>query len=214
MTVLRICFVGDSMTNGTLDAAFLGWPGRLCQAERARGHDLTLYNLGVRADTSSLIAARWEAECRARLPDHTAGALVFAFGVNDMAEEPGIGLRVPVDRSLAEARGMLERAMAWKPTLWIGPAPVDMAQQPLSPGPGVVYDFDNGRIGALNAAYGQLAGDLGVPYLDMFTPLSAGTRWAEAVAAGDGVHADAGGYAEMARIVEGWPAWRAWFDAA
>lgn len=214
MTVLRICFVGDSMTNGTLDAEFLGWPGRLCRAERARGHDLTLYNLGVRADTSSLIADRWEAECRARLPDHSPSALVFAFGVNDMAEEPGSGPRVPVERSLAVARGMLQRAAAWKPTLWVGPAPVDMAQQPLNPGPGVIYDFDNGRIGTLNTAYRRLAADLGVPYLDMFTPLAEGTRWAEAVAAGDGVHADATGYAEMARIVENWPAWRAWFDAA
>lgn len=214
MTVLRICFVGDSITNGTLDAEFLGWPGRLCRAERARGHDLTLYNLGVRADTSALIAARWEGECRARLPDHTPGALVFAFGVNDMAEEPGSGLRVPGDRSLAVARSIIQRAAAWKPTLWIGPAPVDMAKQPLIPGPGVVYDFDNGRIGELSVAYGRLAQDLGVPYLDMFTPLSDCALWADAIAAGDGVHADAAGYAEMARRVADWPPWRAWFDAA
>ena len=59
MTILRICFVGDSITQGTADKEYLGWPGRLCAGERARGHDLTCYNLGVRADTTADIARRW-----------------------------------------------------------------------------------------------------------------------------------------------------------
>jgi len=29
MTALRVCFIGDSITNGTGDTAFLGWPGEL-----------------------------------------------------------------------------------------------------------------------------------------------------------------------------------------
>ena len=41
-------------------------------------------------------------------------------------------------------------------------------------------------------------------YLDSFLE--------SAFAAGDGVHADGAGYAEMARLIEAWPAWRAWFD--
>lgn len=212
MTTLRICFVGDSMTNGTLDAEYLGWPGRLCRAERSRGHDLTLYNLGVRADTSGMIEDRWEAECRARLPEHTPGALVFAFGVNDMAEELGLGLRVPIDDSLDIARRMMSAAAAWLPTLWIGPAPVDMARQPLKPAPGVSYDFDNERIGALSAAYAALSADLSIPYLDLFTPLSQDASWGQSVASGDGVHAISAGYERMANLIEAWPGWRAWFD--
>ncbi|MEM9685102.1 MAG: GDSL-type esterase/lipase family protein [Pseudomonadota bacterium] len=213
MTTLRICFVGDSMTNGTLDAEYLGWPGRLCRAEQARGHDLTLYNLGVRADTSTMIEARWHAECRARLPDHTPGALVFAFGVNDMAEEQGFGLRVPLADALATARRIIAPAAAWLPTLWIGPAPVDMARQPLKPAPGVTYDFDNGRIQELSAAYARLSEQLNIPYLDLFTPLSADADWSDAVASGDGVHAVSDGYRRIARLIEQWSAWRAWFDA-
>jgi lysophospholipase L1-like esterase len=46
MTTLRICFVGDSITTGTGDDDYLGWPGRLCAAERRRGHDISIYNLG------------------------------------------------------------------------------------------------------------------------------------------------------------------------
>ena len=211
MTTLRICFVGDSITNGTLDEAFLGWPGRLCEAERARGHDLTLYNLGIRADTSEMIAARWEAECRARLPAHTPGALVFAFGVNDTAEEAG-ALRVPQGASLAIARAMISEAKAWLPVLWVGPAPLDEAQQPLRPAPGVEYAFQNDRIEALSDAYANLAAELDVPYLDLFRPLSADKRWSDALRNGDGVHPTGAGYQAMYEIIGGWPAWRAWFD--
>ncbi|MEK9967464.1 MAG: GDSL family lipase, partial [Rhodospirillaceae bacterium] len=59
MATLRICFIGDSITVGSGDAGFLGWPGHLCVAETARGHDLTLYNNGVRGDTSAMIRPRW-----------------------------------------------------------------------------------------------------------------------------------------------------------
>lgn len=211
MTALRVCFVGDSITNGTADETFLGWPGRLCVAARAEGHDLTNYNLGVRADTSVLIAARWEAECRARLPEAVNGRLVFAFGVNDTAEEVGQGVRVPLARSLETAEAILARAKAWRPTLWIGPAPVVEAKQPLRPYPGLAYDFRNQRVGEYNAAYAALAARIGVSYLDVFRPLSAEPAWAQHVDAGDGVHPTAGGYDALAKLVGGWAAWRAWF---
>ena len=51
-----------------------------------------------------------------------------------------------------------------------------------------------------------------MPYLDLFTPLSADPRFAESMAAGDGIHPTAPGYAAMAELIESWPAWRKWFD--
>jgi len=212
MTVLRICFAGDSVTHGTGDPECLGWPGRVCAGERAAGHDVTLYNLGVRADTSALVGERWRAECAARLPDVQPGALVFSFGLNDAADQEGSGLRMTMDDSLDTARAVLAQAMAWKPTLWIGPTPVDETQQPFAAGSGIVYRFSNARTADLNAAFAVLAGDLGVPYLDLFTPLAADSRWPGCFAAGDGVHPANGGYAIMAERVAAWPAWRAWFD--
>ncbi len=208
MTTLRICFVGDSITNGTLDGDYLGWPGRLCMAERAAGHDVTLYNLGVRADTSADIAGRWLGECSVRLPDHVQGALVFAFGVNDAAEEEGVGLRVPLEQSVDNAREILTAARALHPTVWIGPAPVDESRQPIRPGPGVAYHFNNKRTAALNQAYAGLAETLSVPYLDVFTPLAASRAWAKALAGGDGVHPVAAGYALIADLVRAWQPWR------
>ena len=211
MTTLRICFVGDSITNGTADDACLGWPGRLCAAERARGHDVTIYNLGVRAETTAHIVPRWRQECAPRLPDHSPGALVFAFGVNDIAEEAG-ALRCPFVDSLANARRIVGEALAWKPVLWIGPAPVDESLQPLQPAPGVSYAFQNQRAADLSAAYGAAADELGVPFLDLFTPLAADRRYLESLKQADGVHPDAAGYAAIAEQVGRWADWRAWFD--
>lgn len=210
MTTLRICFVGDSITNGTLDDEVLGWCGRLCARERDRGHDLTCYNMGVRADTSEEIKARWRAECEPRLPPHVSGGLVFSFGVNDMADQEGIGLRVPTEQSLANASEMLFRASEWLPTLWIGPAPAEMSMQPLRIADTVVFDFKNDRTLELNNRFADLAAEMGVPYLDLFTPLAGDPRWSAALQAGDGVHPVADGYAQMAELVSAWSAWRVW----
>lgn len=210
MAIIRVCFVGDSITLGTNDEELMGWPGRLCHRAWADGHDVTLYNLGIRADTSALIQQRWRAECAARLPDHIQGRLVFAFGVNDTAIEQTGQLRVPQDRSVAIARAMLGEAKAWKPTLWVGPAPVRRTGQRVTPAAGVSYDFQNERIAALDLAYRALAGEIGVPYLPVYPKLIDSDAWHNAVAAGDGVHTAGIGYAMIARLMADWPAWKAW----
>lgn len=209
MTQMRICFVGDSLTNGTGDRAFLGWPGRVCRREVQAGHDITCYNLGIRAETTEMIRPRWQGECVPRLLDSFPGALVFSFGTNDTAEEAG-QTRVAFERSQENARAMISEAMDWKPTLWIGPPPIDESRQPFQAGPGSpVREFSNARIALLSDAFAAIAADMGVPYLDLFTPLSADGSWAAAV--GDGVHPPDAGYAIIAERVAGWDAWRRWF---
>ena len=211
MTVLRICFMGDSLTNGTGDAAYLGWPGRLCRRETRAGHDLTCYNLGIRAETTEMIRARWKGECAPRLLDGLPGALVFSFGTNDTAEEAG-KTRVAFDRSLENARAIITEAQDWKPLLWIGPPPIDETQQPLhSASAGTDRYFQNARVAALSDAFADIARDLCVPYLDLFTPLAADPAWADGFRQGDGVHPTESGYGLMAERIAGWDAWRSWF---
>ena len=48
---MRVVFVGDSLTVGVGDPAYLGWVGRLCAAAPLAGLELTAYNLGVRSET-------------------------------------------------------------------------------------------------------------------------------------------------------------------
>ncbi|MDW3205751.1 MAG: GDSL-type esterase/lipase family protein [Alphaproteobacteria bacterium] len=213
MTVVRICFLGDSVTVGTGDAGCRGWPSYLSAEETTRrGHDISCYNLGIRAETSLDIARRWRAEVGPRLPDHVAGRLVFMFGLNDCADFNGDGVRVPHDESVAAARTMIGEAAAWKPTLWIGMTPVRRSPPSIQPGPGVRYTFDRERTAALNLAYRETAADLGVPYVDLHDMLAEDSDWDAGMDAGDGVHPDDAGHQRIARIVADSPAWRAWFQ--
>lgn len=212
MAVLRICFVGDSITLGVGDDAYNGWPGRLCRAETARGHDVTLYNLGIRADTSELVRQRWQIECTPRLPDTAEGALVFAFGVNDMAELGDTGIRVPLARSCVNARAILGAARDWRPTLMVGPIPTVDAMQPYTYPNGMTFNFVSARAAALSAAYAELCAGLGVPFLNLHERLADDVQWQSCQRAIDGVHVSGDGYALIADLVGAWPAWRAWFD--
>lgn len=211
MAILRICFVGDSLIAGTGDDQYLGWAGRLCAAERAKGHDVTLYNLGVRGDTSTLIAARWQAECAARLRPPYSGALVFGFGVNDVGEELAGKPRVPPDETVRAARAILREARAWLPTLMVGPAPIDEAKTLMTAGP-VPPDFRNEKIARMSRTLAGVAAEVGVPYLDLYSLLGTDPAFMRAVTAGDGVHPTAAGYAIMATTIGTWLPWRAWFD--
>ncbi|NQV99118.1 MAG: lipase [Rhodospirillales bacterium] len=212
MTELRICFVGDSLVNGTNDPDFQGWPGRLAQAEVANGHDLSVYNLGIRGDTSVMIATRWQAECEARLPAIQPCALVFSFGVNDIALENG-SRRVSFPSSLQTAREMIGAASSWLPTLWVGPPPVEREQTTFHPAAGISYEFARKEIEHLSDAYGALAAELDVPYYDLYGALKDDAEWRRAFDGSDAVHPTQTGYHLISRHIGNWPAWRHWLDA-
>lgn len=191
---MRICFIGDSFVNGTNDPQCQGWVGRLSALARQRGHDVTSYNLGVRRDTSADIAARWRAEATARLPDDVPGLLVFSFGVNDCCDDGAGCRRVAPQHSLTTARALLGDARAFRPALMVGPPPI-------------ADDAVNARIAALSPALAAVCAEVGVPFLDVFTPLRANAPWMTEAAADDGAHPRAGGYAALADLVAAWPEW-------
>jgi acyl-CoA thioesterase-1 len=214
MVQIRIGFVGDSITHGTGDETLLGWGYRAGQAEVARGHDVTVYNLGVRADTSELAEERWEAECRARLSPLFNCATVFAIGINDSAHEKSAamdGRRVGLDRSLRIISSMLTKAKDIGPVLWVGPTPVIEDMMPLNRIPGVSYDFRNEAIEVYSRAYKERASELEVPYLDLFTSLRENPEWGMALRNSDGLHPNAAGYDIMATEIDVWEGWRALF---
>ncbi|BBK31364.1 lysophospholipase L1-like esterase [Stella humosa] len=198
---LRICFFGDSMVNGTGDDACLGWVGRACAAARRGGRDLTCYNLGIRRDTSADVLARWQGEADRRLPPEHDGRLVFSFGANDCCEGEDAGVRVAPHRVLANAETILATALKRRPTLMVGPFPIC--------DPAV-----DRRTALLSAELAALCARLGVPFLEVFAIAAGSAAWVGEVAAGDGAHPNAGGYALVAQAFDLWPAWRRWLDAA
>jgi acyl-CoA thioesterase I len=206
--VVRVCFVGDSYTAGTGDETCMGWVGRVAASAWKRGDQISFYNLGIRGDTSALIAKRWRAECEARVSKELNGRLVFSFGINDTARLVGGDLRVSHDESVQCAQAMLREASAWLPTLWIGPTPANEAMSPMSPSPGISYAFSNERLLALNAAYGNVAASLGIPFLDLATPLTANEDYQRSLLQGDSMHCSGQGYALIADMIDGWSAWR------
>lgn len=196
---MRICFFGDSFVNGTGDDDCLGWPGRVCAAVRRKGHDVTLYNLGVRRDTSADIARRWRREAAARLPVEQDGRLVFSFGANDCTPE-GNGVRVPHDQALGNAYEILAEASDWLPTLMVGPAPV-----------GDDRETDE-RIAVLSHDLRAVCAKIEVPYLEVFGILADDPVWRREAAGGDGTHPNRGGYTLLSNHIAAWESWRRWFD--
>ena len=198
MKSLRICFVGDSLVNGTGDPACLGWTGRVCAAACEAGHDITYYNLGIRRATSADLHGYWREEVTRRLPEGIDGRVVFSFGVNDATAIDGL-LRVPQEATLQRARAMLTEAQKTWPILLIGPTPVlDTAH--------------NERILQLSQRLVAVAKELGVAYLPVFDVLSISGVWLDEVRSNDGAHPRAKGYAALAQCVQSWPAWRNWLE--
>ncbi|WP_395671286.1 GDSL-type esterase/lipase family protein [Phenylobacterium sp.] len=191
---MRILAFGDSFVLGQGDPEHLGWVGR---ALRGRP-EITLYNLGVRGDSSADVATRWRAEAKAR---HVVGetGIVFSFGANDCGLEAGAP-RVPPAASLAHARAMLVEAADLGPVLMVGPPPM--------PEPGRAA-----RIEALNDHLKALAGRLRVSFVDVFQPLFADGLWNREAEAIDGAHPGAGGYQRLADLVAAHPAWRVFTGA-
>ncbi|MEH2456458.1 hypothetical protein [Nostoc sp.] len=52
---------------------------------------------------------------------------------------------------------------------------------------------------------------MNISYLDVFPILEKSNIWINQARVNDDVHPQAGGYAELAQIVENWDAWLNWF---
>ena len=205
MAAIRIAFVGDSITQGVGDQRGIGWPGRLAERARASGHVITSYNLGIRGETSELMAARWRRECAVRLPAAAPRAIVFSFGLND-ATRIDEALRVPLMQAEAIARAMVADAASVWPVLWIGPTAIDDGTQPLLSSLGILQTKKNTETARYDECYRRLAGELGVPYLPLFAMLSSHPSWTSMLV--DGVHPNADGYDLIADTIGRWKPWQ------
>lgn len=192
---MRLIAFGDSMVAGAGDPDHLGWVGRALSGRR----HITLYNLGVRRETSADVAARWQAEATPRMTADEPMRIVFSFGCNDAHLVDGHP-RVAQAESLKNAHAVLTAAGRLCPVLMVGPPPVV--------DPGVCA-----RLEALNEHFKVLAARLKVPFIDVLQPLMADGLFQAEAADWDGAHPGAGGYQRMADLVAAHPAWRSFTGA-
>jgi acyl-CoA thioesterase I len=190
---IRICVVGDDLVAGVGDPRSLGWVGRVgARTSRTDAH-VTLFGLGVPAETTAELLTRWATETQRRF----AGAapedcrLVIGLGHEDLRQ----GLSLPRSR-LNLANVVDECAARGLPVFVVGPPPAP-------------EDWRNAKVAELSAAFSDVCLRRGVRYVDCFTPLVAHEDWLTDLAAGDGVHPGQAGYGLMAWLVlhGGWHAW-------
>jgi lysophospholipase L1-like esterase len=192
---IRICFVGDSLVNGTGDEMALGWAGRLCANAHRQGWAVTCYNLGIRGDTSQGIRHRWEDECARRLPEFCDRRMVLSCGVNDTAIKNG-SVRVPPEDACANVGHIFTHAQIDQ-ILMVGPPPV-------------ADEEHNQRIKLLSQAFAEESQRFDIPYIELFFPLISNPIYRQEVFNNDGSHPKQAGYAEIAKIVSSSPHW--WFQ--
>lgn len=192
---MRICVIGDELVAGTGDSRALGWVGRV------RAHSLfdstpTILSLPFPGDTTRSMSTRWEGEVVPRMADAGPRGLVIAVGAGDVLA----GISPP--RSRLNLANTTDRAAALGiPCFVIGPPPLAGA--------------DQGALKELSYSCAQVCERRSIPFVNMFTPLSAHDQWFEDMAASRS-YSDSGltlpgqtGYALMAWLVlhQGWFEW-------
>jgi acyl-CoA thioesterase-1 len=193
---IRVCFLGDSFTLGQGDVEGLGWPGRVHAAERGRGADLTVYNLGIRGQTGAAIAERAAAETDLRLFGcGDRRGVVLSFGANDIF----------LGRSLTETTGATGGLLRWATGQGYQAFVVGMP-------PAVEPDIDSARR-VVDAEMAQAARAHAAPFLNLRDAVADWSAWHDEAVQGDAVHPGALGYARVAEAVLAWAAWRNWLEA-
>lgn len=188
---IKICFIGDSLVNGACDKTMLGWTGRVCADAYDKGVNLTYYNLGVRANTSTDILKRWKSECESRLAKSDDARIVLSCGVNDTILQEG-NCKVSTQRSCENISNLLAEASEYK-FLLVSPPPVN-------------DDAHNSRIAVLSNAFFEIADSFDVPFIDIFTPLSKDMNYIQDIASNHdcyplGYHPTHIGYSMMANNI-------------
>jgi acyl-CoA thioesterase I len=191
-----LMFCGDSHTLGSADPEARGWVGRVAAAAISAGIPVAPYNLGVGGETSVQVAARWRREVVPRLPEEGDPRAVFAFGANDVTLRDGRP-RASREESLGALEVCLDGAKEMGMRSYVvGPAAID-------------DEAANERLIALSDDFAEACGNRRVPFAPLAGALRQSELWRRELAAGDGAHPGAGGYAEMAQLVlaAGWLEW-------
>ncbi len=189
---LRVCIVGDDLVAGLGDPKALGWVGRVAARTSRADGPVSIFPLGVPAESTAGLAGRWRDETARRFAEAPLEAcrLVVGLGHEDLFQ----GITLP--RSRLNLANVLDECQTRAlPVFVVGPPP---GSERLNP-----------AIAEYSSAFFDVCLRRQVPYVDAFTPLVAHEDWLTDLAAGDGTHPGQAGYGLIAWLVlhGGWHAW-------
>ena len=186
MQDIRICFFGDSYTNGTGDETSLGWVGRAMSKTSAK-YNTTYYNLGIRGNTSKDISNRWKKEADLRLKDCDAKYLVFSFGTNDTNFLNGKRV-LQLEQTIENTKCIIEEATLYNNLLVIGP-------------PTLCNEDHNDRNSELDKALEKLCREHDVAYISLYQRLDSNEKWLSLIAENDQYHPSSEGYKILSDVI-------------
>jgi acyl-CoA thioesterase-1 len=189
---IRICVIGDALIAGVGDPKALGWVGRVAARTPQDEISISIFTLGVPAETTADLGSRWWEESNRRFGSaETDCRLVIGLGHADIDS----GLSIP--RSRLNLANVLDDAHSRRlPCFVVGPPPTAESER-------------NGRIEELSATFSDVCRRRDVPFVDTFAPLLTHEDWLTDLAAGDGIHPRQAGYGLIAWLVlhGGWDRW-------
>ncbi|HRC40650.1 GDSL-type esterase/lipase family protein [Nostocoides sp.] len=191
---IGIVFLGDSLVVGVGDPKGQGWVTRVIARSQSPEADLTAYNLGVRAATSSDVLDRYRDEVPARFEGRGERRLVVSVGGNDVLAGTSVA------RHRLNLATILDEAMASGVAAFVvGPPPGDDALR-------------NAQLEVFVDAQADVCARRGVPFVDCFRPLLGHDQWESDLAvASVPRHPGQAGYGLMAWLVLN-GGWREWLD--
>jgi len=189
---LALVFLGASLVAGVGDPKGQGWVTRVVGRTQHPDLELTVYNLGVRGDTSADVLSRWATEVPLRWAGRSERRVVLSVGGNDVTA--GITL---ARHRLNLANLLDDAAASGVGAFVVSPPPTDDPEL-------------NERLEVLVDAQADVCARRGVPFVDCYAPLMGHDQWRTDLAASSVPHHPGqAGYGLIAWLVlhNGWAEW-------
>jgi|TARA_B100000315_G_scaffold241890_1_gene263212 lysophospholipase L1-like esterase len=193
--VTRIMAFGDSITKGTLSAAFSGshgltaYPTQLQAMLRLKypGQEIEIINEGKAGENTRSGVLR----IQSRLDQHDPELVLLLEGINNLRPQPeGAAITIFPDEAGDDLKRMSRAVLDSGADLILSTIlPVTQAQEDKRPG-------KQQSINQLNTEIRRLAASLDVPLVDMFTPF----KQDQSLLGSDGRHPTIEGYGVMAEV--------------
>lgn len=198
---MRVLVFGDSITQGYWDTEG-GWTARIRkhydEKELQTGESTpAVFNMGVSADTSADLVARFENEVKVRIHNNKL-AIVIAIGVNDTQVINGQNI-AEVDDYRQNLADLLKTARKYSDKIiFVGLTPcIDERTNPVEWEEDVSYS--NGRIAQFNAVLESFVADNNIPFVEMYKPFQ--SEQAKRDLLPDGLHPNNEGHQFMADLI-------------